>query len=612
MPSPDPRILCLEPSGIATAVSISKHLDAPLILRTGLETEWRHEIRADFAGTLRECFAAGYPVIGVCAAGILIRSLAPLIRSKRQEPPVVCVAEDGSSVIPLLGGHSGGNELARRIAGAISAHAAITTASELRLGVALDHPPEGWRLENPGDAKGIVAAMLAGKPARVSGRAAWLDPLESQANVKISDAPGTNAPIVLQVAGVGCLTYRQVNLVLGVGSVRNCPEDELVGHAKSVLAHEGLSAHAVEAVYSVDAKSNEAAVHALARNLGVEARFFSPDRLERETERLANPSKTVFREIGCHGVCEAAALAAAGPQGRLLVAKQKSVNSTCAVAEIGNPRGDRGSSRGRLFLVGLGPGRPEYRTLEAMRLLAEADDLVGYRNYIGMVGQLVHGKVIHDFDIGEERERCRFALERAGEGRTVALVCSGDSGIYAMGSLVMELLSVGDGPGGVSAAARRAAVVSTAGITAMQAASARAGAMLGHDFCAISLSDLLTPRDEIVDRIRAAAKGDFVIAFYNPVSRKRRQLIEEARRILLGSRPPETPVVIGRNLGRDDEQLALIRLDALRADDLDMMTVVLVGSSNSSAFSAGDCSAGAGGWHVYTPRGYNSREGKAE
>ena len=179
----------------------------------------------------------------------------------------------------------------------------------------------------------------------------------------------------------------------------------------------------------------------------------------------------------------------------------------------------------------------------------------------------------------------------------MALVCSGDAGIYAMGALVFELMSRRD-DSAVSDAARRVEVVCTPGVSALQAAAARAGAPLGHDFCAISLSDLLTPRDDILRRLRAAAEGDFVIAFYNPVSKRRRDLLPMARDILLDHRPADTPVLLATSLGRPEEHLRLRRLDALEADEVDMMTVVLVGSSNSRVIETGD------GPRMFTPRGY--------
>jgi len=167
-----------------------------------------------------------------------------------------------------------------------------------------------------------------------------------------------------------------------------------------------------------------------------------------------------------------------------------------------------------------------------------------------------------------------------------------------MGALVYELLDRGPEALGVSGAAQRVEVVSTPGVSALQGAAARAGAPLGHDFCAISLSDLLTPRADIVKRLKAAAEGDFVIAFYNPVSKRRRTLLAEARDILLAHRPADTPVMLASNLGRPEEAVRYVRLDALEVDDVDMLTVVLVGSSNSKLAALGE------GPRMYTPRGY--------
>ena len=189
-------------------------------------------------------------------------------------------------------------------------------------------------------------------------------------------------------------------------------------------------------------------------------------------------------------------------------------------------------------------------------------------------------------------------LEQAGKGKNVALICSGDAGIYAMGALVFELLDRNENEMGVSDAAKRIEVQCAPGVSALQGAAARAGAPLGHDFCTISLSDLLTPREDIIRRLHAAAEGDFVIAFYNPVSKTRRTLLAEAREILLKYRPDDTPVMLASSLGRPEEEVRYRRLDELEVDEVDMLTVVLIGSSNSRLANLGE------GPRMFTPRGY--------
>ena len=551
------------------------------------------------ADTLRALFAAGRPIVGACSAGILIRALAPMLVDKRAEPPVIALSDDGQSVVPLLGGHHGANRMAAHLAAGFSSQAALTTAGERAYGVALDEPPAGWVLENPGDAKGAMAALLSGAKATLSGEAEWLSPLGAAPD----PAPGAGAPVRLSVEGAAPLIYWRQGLSLGLGCARNCPPEEMADLVSSALSDMGRSLCEVATIRSIDLKADEAAIQSLAASLNLRPQFYTAETLEAETDRLANPSDVVFAEVGCHGVAEAAALAAAGPDATLLIEKQKSANATCAVAEI-TGEALPAARRGRLSVVGIGPGWSEWRSPEASRLINEAEELVGYGLYIDLLGPLGANKPRADFPLGGEEARCRYALEEAAKGRDIALICSGDAGIYAMGALVMELMARDEAAGGVSAKAKQVEIINAPGVSALQAASARAGAILGHDFCTISLSDLLTPRADIIKRLHAAAEGDFVIAFYNPVSKRRRTLLDEAREILLKHRPADTPVLLAASLGRPEEKLTLRTLGALKTDEVDMLTVVMIGSSNSKAFQTGDLSAGAGGWRIYTPRGY--------
>jgi cobalt-precorrin 5A hydrolase/precorrin-3B C17-methyltransferase len=542
---------------------------------------------------LRTLFAKGTSIVGVCAAGILIRAVAPLLADKKSEPPLIAVSPDGASAVPLLGGHHGANRLASAIAAALGGHAAVTTAGDVALGLALDDPPEGWRVANPATAKPVAAALLAGQPVRLeveSGDAGWLN------------APGLGDDGALgirvtnhDVEGDDELILHPPVLALGVGCERGTAPAELSALAQGALAEAGLSASSVACVASLDLKSDEPAVQALAAALGVPARFFTAAELEAQAPRLANPSEVVFAETGCHGVAEGAALAAAGANGHLVVTKAKSARATCAIAEtpgsidpsaIGRPQG-------RLAIVGIGPGGAAWRTPDASRAIAEATDLVGYGLYLDLLGDATNGKIRHDGAMGAEIERARQALDLAAEGRSVALICSGDAGIYALATLVFELMDHEDKP-----AWNRLAIRVAPGISALQAAAARAGAIINHDFCTISLSNLLTPWEAIERRVQAAAEGDFVIAFYNPVSLRRRDQLPAAKSILLAHRPPDTPVIVARNLGRPGETLTVLRLEDLDAETVDMLSIVLVGNSETKAVRRGERL-----W-VYTPRGY--------
>lgn len=562
---------------------------------------------SDTVAHIHNLFAAGHPLIGICAAGILIRATASALADKHTEPPVLALSLDGANVVPLLGGHHGANRMASELAEFLGGHAAITTAGDVRLNVALDDPPQGWVLANPQDMKQVSSALLDGESATLTGIAPWLESAAIQfapeGKVKLTVTHHRAQPTPDE------LIYHPKNLVLGVGCERGCSNNELIELCEQVLVQNNLAPQSIAAVTSIDLKSDEACILTLAQHLGVDARFFSAADLEAQSTRLKNPSDVVFAEVGCHGVCEGAVLASVGEDGELIVAKQKSQRATCAIAcalAPLNPQ-DIGNIAGELYVVGIGPGQSAWRTPEADNLIGRADHLIGYSLYIDLLGPAAAGKTRHDFPLGAETDRCREALELAGKGNKVALVCSGDAGIYAMAALVYELLDRAPDQEGVSDAAKRVKIINAPGISALQAAAARAGAPLGHDFCTISLSDLLTPWETIEQRIKAAAEGDFVIAFYNPVSKRRRTQLEAARKILLQHRPANTPVILASNLGRTEEKVRAVTLETLDINDVDMLTVVIVGSSQSKAFLRGN-----GKTSIYTPRGYAKKIGTNE
>ncbi len=601
-----PAIVTLTPSGAATARRIAEAMESAEVHGRGAAASQADVAFTDTGAHLRALFAAGRPIIGVCAAAILVRTLGGIAQDKHSEPPILAVSEDGATIVPLLGGHHGANELARTLAEALGGVAAVTTASDIHFGVALDDPPPGWTLANPDHAKAAVAALLAGGTARIEGAAPWL---RASALPLAEDGEAVTLTVTDEAVAGGetRLVYHPATLVLGVGCVRNCAPKELIALAEDTLEAHGLAPQSVALVASIDVKADEAAVHALARHLGIPARFFSAETLAGEEARLANPSETVRTEVGCPGVAEGASLAAAGPEARLAVEKTRSANATCAVARAPHAIADPaaiGRARGRLSVIGIGPGAQGWRSPEADTLLLEATDWVGYGLYLNLLEPLSRGKRQHRFKLGEEEARVRHALELAGEGLDVALVSSGDAGIYAMAALVFELVDGAAGPRAVSEAARRAEIVVSPGISALQAAAAKAGAPLGHDFCAISLSDLLTPWEVIERRVEAAARGDFVTCFYNPRSQRRTDQLARAMRILARHRPDDTPVIVAASLGRPAETVTVTTLAGFDPEIVDMLTLVVVGASTTRALALSD-----GSQWVYTPRGYHRKKG---
>ncbi len=598
-----PVFIALTPRGCKLASKLAKIFSGAMVHGLKKRTDGADETFSDTVAHLRNLFIAGRPIIGVCAAGIIIRALAPFISDKRKEPPVLALSEDGSAIVPLLGGHHGANRLAQELAAQLGIQAAITTAGDLNLGIVLDEPPTGWVVKNPNAAKNVAACLLAGETVGLkveSGDTTWLT--NSTATFKKDASPYITVTHKKHTGTVNGLVLHPPVMALGVGCERGCATNELITLVKKSVATANLALESIACVVSLDVKSDEQAVHALADHLAVPARFFTSEELEAETPRLANPSDVVFAEVGCHGVAEGAALAAVGQSGRLIVPKNKSTRSTCALSfspEDINPN-NVGQKRGRLTIVGIGPGASGWRTPDVTRALTQAHLVVGYDLYLKLIKDVIADKPYHTSILTEEEARVRLALDRAAEGMDVALVSSGDAGIYALAALTFELLDHEN-----NAYWNRLDIRVEPGISAIQAVAARMGAPIGHDFCTVSLSDLLTPWEIIKKRLTTAAAGDFICALYNPVSRRRRQPLIAACEIMLKNRPPETPVILGRNLGREGETLEVICLDELEPGRVDMLTLVLIGNSQTRLIKRG-----INKW-VYAPRGYGCKLDKS-
>ena len=253
------------------------------------------------------------------------------------------------------------------------------------------------------------------------------------------------------------------------------------------------------------------------------------------------------------------------------------------------------TNRGTLAVVGLGPGAPDQLTPAARAAIAGADVVVGYRAYLELVAPLVAGKELVAGRMTGELERAREAIAKARAGARVALVSSGDAGVYGMASLVLEVLrdegwARGETPD----------LEILPGVTALASCASLAGAPLGHDFCAISLSDLLTPWEVIARRLEAAGAADFVVVLYNPASTRRRRPLEQAHAILARHRRGDTPVAVVTDAYREGQRTVVTTLDRLHAAEIGMTTTVIVGSTRTFAFEG----------FLVTPRGYAEKYGR--
>jgi cobalt-precorrin 5A hydrolase / precorrin-3B C17-methyltransferase len=570
-------IVILGPSALPLAKKIRSALFGEIHAPLGVEANTNFSKATQHIAQL---FNDGHTVIGICAAGILIRAIAPHTTDKHKEPPVLAVSEDGRSIVPLLGGHHGANDLALKLAQITGGYPAITTASDVALGVSLDEPPPGYAIADQRLIKPAAARLLAGE---------WLKPVDGTAPwlAEVTHDDGT-LPLAVTVkrAEKGVLTYHPKTLAVGVGCERGTSPDDITQLVNTALLENGLAREAIACYASIDLKEDEPAIASLEN-----VRFFTTKELNAQSAKVQRPSEVVRAEVGTPSVAEASALAAAGPDAKLIVPKIKGQRATVAIAEAPHPiTVPAGRMRGSVHLIGLGPGAPEFRAPYATQALKTSTDWVGYTLYLDLAKDQYTDQIQHEFPLGGEEDRCRKAIELAKEGKRVALICSGDAAIYAMAALVYEL---------IDREPARIAVDVIPGISAFQLASARAGALIGHDFCCISLSDLLTPWETIVQRVTAAAQGDFVIAFYNPRSLKRTDQIGKAFEMLKPHRTPDTPVILASSLGRPEEKVRVLSFAEFNPEDVDMLTIVLVGSSQSKAVKRGD-----GKTYAYTPRGY--------
>ena len=597
--------------------------------------------------TVRDRWSDVDAFVLVLATGAAVRIVAPMLTDKRADPAVVCLDDAGRFAVALCGGHLGGaNTLARRVASLVGAQPVVTTATDATGTCPLDTLPG---FVAGGDVAGVTAAILDGRAPIVDNALSWPVPSTlpvgtGPERVVVTDRVVEDRP--------GVAVLRPPTLVAGIGTSTGAPPDEVVALLSDSLADAGLDAVCLSEVATIDRRAEEPALRAVShfvesgehggssrrnvepgtratasadardgpdedavlapvphlvesgerggpfrRNLepgtgptslpapasspGGRLRLFGADTLRKVP--VPTPSGTVRAAVGTPSVAEAAALLAAGPGAELVVTKRTSAHAAVAVAR-------RLQARGHLAIVGLGPGDARHRTPAAEAAVRHAEIVIGYGPYVDQCADLIgpHHEAVRS-SIGDEQERSRRAVDEARAGRRVALVCSGDAGVYAMASVALDLTPVA-----VDGTASAFDVEVVPGITAATAAAAALGAPLGHDHAAISLSDLLTPWSTIESRLEAAAVADLVVCLYNPRSRRRPWQLDAARRILLAHRAPSTPVGVATDVCRSDQRVRLTTLGELNADAVGMTTCVVVGSSATRVVNG----------RMVTPRGY--------
>jgi cobalt-precorrin 5A hydrolase / cobalt-factor III methyltransferase / precorrin-3B C17-methyltransferase len=500
------------------------------------------------------------------AVGATTRLVAPLLDSKWVDPAVVCVDEPGRYAVTLVGGHAAGaNALCTRVADALGAQAIITTATDATGLPGLDSL--GWPAE--GAIARVTRCLLDGEPVAFEADTTWPLPAlpdavgaEGQCRIVVTDriVPLDEETVVL----------RPPSLVAGVGASKGVTAEEVLGLLDEALAVGGLSRDSVTALATVDAKAGEEGIAAAARQGGWPLHSSPASQLA--AVPVPNPGGAALAAVGTPSVAEAAALIHGD---ELVVPKRKSAMATVALARV--------RPRGRLALVSLGPGDRDLVTPRAIAELRRASVVVGLDRYLDQVRDVLRpGTRVLRSGLGAEQERASTAVAEARKGHAVALIGSGDVGVYAMASPALAIAGADIDVAGVP------------GVTAGLAAAALLGAPLGHDHVILSLSDLHTPWEVIERRIRAAAAGDFVVAFYNPRSKDRDWQLGAALEILAAHRDPGTPVGVVRDAFRPGQRVLVTTLAQIDPAVADMTTVVIVGSASTQIIAG----------RMVTPRGY--------
>ncbi|KTB72552.1 MULTISPECIES: precorrin-3B C(17)-methyltransferase [Pseudomonas] len=558
-----PAIVILGNGSLATARRIQQLFPDAQIHGLAERVQNADITYSEFGSTLRQLYQQNTPIIALCAAGIVIRTLAPLLLEKGVEPPVLAVAEDGSAVVPLLGGLGGVNVMARSIANGLGVAPAITTSGELRFGTCLLNPPSGYALGDLELGKRFVSDLLSGEPVRIEGEAPWLEqaqlPEDPQAELTIHVGCALREPAPHEL-----LIYPR-SVLVAVSEITA----ELAMRVRSALHDASIAEQSLACLLTSEEQMANAQLHQAASELGVPVRF---DKAGAASEMA---SRCVPQRLPPLSVDDMAIAVATQP---------------LDVQNIGR-------GRGRLAVIGLGPGAADLMVPAVKAELARANDVLGYETYVRMAGPFRADQVLHCTDNREEMLRARHAFELAAQGRSVVVVSSGDPGVFAMASAVLEALHESGNPHWHSVE-----LEILPGVSASLATAAQAGAPLGHDFCVLSLSDNLKPWEIIEKRLDLACQADLALAFYNPISRSRPWQLGRALEIVRQHRTPETPITLGRDIGRPGQTLRVITLGELTPEQVDMRTMVLIGSSLTCTFPRNE----GGNW-VYTPRWYGAK-----
>jgi len=541
-------------------------------------------------------------IIFIGSIGASFRLINSFLNAKDKDPGVIVIDKKGSRVVPIIGSHQSNTQnIAFQISNLFGGEIIETNNSNDQSFLNLDSFGNQWGWKRSGKIKKWSKLVIKQSKKeeifckQLSGNNLWKNSESGKIINQIHEKENENPDSTFHVSIFknNETTWHPPVLWIGIGCERNTSKELIANSLNNFLESGNFSLLSIAGFATIDIKKDEKGILELAKKNNLPIKFFTKEDLSKII--VPNPSSVVLKEIGTSSVAEASCILAAGEESKLLKQKRvfknknfstsKSGAVTIAIAESKN---QYYPTNGEIHIVGSGPGDISYLTNNARKALSRCTVWIGYKMYLDLIKPLKRNdQVLIESKLTEEKERCSKAIKLAEEGIKVALISSGESGFYGMAGLLLELLQK------IKKEYRPYFEVHP-GISSVQLASALSGAPLMNDFCSISLSDKLTPWSLIKKRIEGALLGDFVIVFFNPQSIERNWQLKSAIDLCLKSRPGDTPILIARQVGRENQSKKFYTLKSIPFQEVDMLSIIIIGNSQTTLIDE----------IFLTPRGY--------
>ena len=535
-------------------------------------------------------------IIFIGSVGASIRLINPFLTTKDQDPGVIVIDKKGSQIVPIVGSHqSNTKNIAFQISNLFGGEIIETNNSNDQNYLNIDSFGNQWGWKKSGKIQDWSKLVIkqANKEKifcrQLSGTDLWKNSESAKdINFLFEKSSNQESPTFdISFYSLYKNTWHPPVLWIGLGCERNTSKNLIANSLKKFLKASNLSPHSIAGLATIDKKKDEEGILELAEENNLPIKFFTKEDLSKII--VPNPSNVVQKEIGTPSVAEASCLLAAGKESKLLKEKRIFKNQSGAVTiAVAESKSQYNPTNGEIHIIGSGPGDISYLTNNAKKALSRCTVWIGYKMYLDLIKPLKRNdQVLIESKLTEEKKRCSKAIKLAEEGIKVALISSGESGFYGMAGLLLELLQK------IKKEYRPFFEVHP-GISSLQLAAALSGAPLMNDFCSISLSDKLTPWALIEKRIEGALVGDFVIALFNPQSIERNWQLKSVIDMCLNCRHEDTPVLIARQVGRENQSKKFFTLNTIPFKEIDMLTIIIIGNSQTTLIDE----------IFLTPRGY--------